>query len=311
MTPKELPKPKGCKRCQDRPVYVLQNHRKLCKNCFIKYFEKKVLKTIRVYKLIDKKDRIVCAISGGKDSLTCLHILNKVCQPQGIPVHALAIDEGIEGYRNVTIEDAKKFCTEYNTPLKILSVKKEFGHTLDEFLKLVETTACTACGTFRRYLMNKGARELNATKLATGHNLDDESQTLLMNQFKGNMQLSAKLGPVTGVIAHEKFVPRIKPLYFMTEKEIKLYTILKNFPVTFVECPNFPHTFRNKVGEMLNDLELRLPGAKQGIINAFLDVLPELKEKYKKKKIGNCESCGEPAARQFCKACELLEKKLT
>lgn len=67
-----------CKNCNKKPAYVTQSGTKLCKLCFIHYVERKVLKTIRIYKLIQKKDNILIGISGGKDSLTCLHILNKI-----------------------------------------------------------------------------------------------------------------------------------------------------------------------------------------------------------------------------------------
>ena len=299
-----------CKMCESKPVYVTQNQRKLCRVCFLRYFEKKVLKTIRVHKLINNDDTIVCAVSGGKDSLTCLYILNKFFKKRGVEVKALAINEGIKGYRSETLKDAEQFCKEYKIPLRVVHVQKEFGSTLDAYLKKTKMMPCTACGIFRRYLMNKMGRELKGTKLATGHNLDDEAQSLLMNQFKGNMQLSAKLGPITGALMHDKFIKRIKPLYFMTEKEVTIYSFLKGLPVTYIECPYFKHELRHNVSEHLNALEQKYPGTKNGIINSFLDVLPELRKRYKHKEIGTCSSCHEPAAKVFCKACELLEKKL-
>ncbi|MBS3144770.1 TIGR00269 family protein [Candidatus Woesearchaeota archaeon] len=299
-----------CKKCQTEPVYVLQNHAPLCKQHYLHYFEKKVLKTIRTYKMLTKGDVLVSALSGGKDSMTCLYLLHQYCQKQNIPVKALAIDEGIEKYREQTLKDAATFCKTYKIPLTILSFKKMFGFTLDSYLKDHKMNPCTACGISRRYLINRGARELGATKVATGHNLDDEAQTLLMNQFKGNISLSAKLGPMTGALMHKQFVRRIKPLYFMTEKEVALYAILKEFPVTFVECPNAEGAFRLQLGEVLNTWEQKYPGTKQGIVNSFLEILPSLREQFKstKQAIGTCESCGEPAAKIFCRTCELLEK---
>ncbi len=300
----------ACKKCKEEPVYVLQNHEQLCKHHYLQYFEKKVLKTLRTYQMISKGDVLVSALSGGKDSMTCLYLLHQYCQKQGIPIKALAIDEGIEAYRAVTLKDAKKFCNYYKIPLTIVSFKKMFGFTLDSFLKKNKMNPCTACGIIRRYLINRGARALKATKVSTGHNLDDEAQTLLMNQFKGNVSLSAKLGPMTGALLHKQFIRRIKPLYFMTEKEVALYAILKDFPVTFVECPNAEGAFRLQLGEVLNTWEQKYPGTKQGIVNSFLEILPALREQFKSKKqtIGTCETCGEPAAKTYCRTCELLEK---
>ncbi|MDP4012274.1 MAG: TIGR00269 family protein [Candidatus Nanoarchaeia archaeon] len=297
-----------CKTCKENPVIIIQGNKPLCKGCFMKYFEKKVFWTIRQYNLIDKKDIIAVGVSGGKDSLTLLYLLNKVLTPQKTKFFGLLIDEGIKGYRNITIEDAKKFCKENGIELKIISYKKEFGNTLDEMLKQKKINACALCGVLRRYLINKYARKYGATKIATGHNLDDEAQSILMNQLKGNMAFSAKLGPKTGVLTHDQFIPRIKPLYFLTEKETTTFSKLKNLPVTFIECPNHKDSFRDEVGKMLSNLEAKYPGTKQSVVNSLLQVLPSLAKQFKGQKIGTCKKCKEPAAKDLCKVCELLKR---
>jgi len=299
---------KMCKNCDKNPVYITLNHRKLCKNCFVKYFEKKVLKTIRKYDMVGKKDKIVVGISGGKDSITTAHILNKFLERRGKKLIALCVDEGIPGYREKTIKDAEKFCKEEGIELNVVSFKDAFGFSLKEGVKKLGMNPCTVCGTLRRYLINKESRRLKATRLATGHNLDDESQTVLMNQFKGNMQFSAKLGPVTGVLSHKGFIRRIKPLYFMTEKEVGIYSFVKGFSVRYGGCPYSGDCFRGFVGDMLNDMENKFAGTKNGLINAFLDVMPELRKKFQGKGIGTCKTCGEPAAKDVCGMCLLLEK---
>jgi len=291
----------------DKIVYIDQSKKKYTKSQFIKYFESKVKQTIRKFNMFEKGDKIVLAISGGKDSVTMAHILNDIISKRGEQLEAILIDEGIQGYRNTTIEDAKKFCKKEGIKLHIISTKKEFKFGLDDALKKLNMNPCTICGTMRRYLLNKYARKLKATKIATGHNLDDEAQTILMNQFKGNIQLSAKLGPVTGVKEHEKFIRRIKPLYFVTEKEVTIYTTLKGFQVKFTECPNARDTFRSEVRTKLNEMENKFPGTKNGIINSFIDILPRIREK-EFAKIVNCKSCQEPSARSICSMCELLEK---
>jgi len=295
-----------CKLCQIKPVIRIPNSpRRVCKKCFLEYFEKKVRRTIRVNKLIGKKDIIAVGLSGGKDSLSCLSLLCKII-PDRKRLFAIAIDEGIHGYRAITLKDAKKFCKENNVELKIFSYKKEFNYTLDEIIKILKVNPCMVCGVFRRYLLNKKARELGATKLATGHNLDDECQSIMMNQFKGNIGLSAKLGPKTGTIAHQKFIERIKPLYFMMEKEVRAYAFLKGFQVNFIECPNSKGTFRSYIYDVLNSLEERNPGTKHSIVQSFLEILPLLKERYKDKDITSCKQCSEPSAKEICRACEFV-----
>jgi uncharacterized protein (TIGR00269 family) len=300
----------ACKNCKTNPVITLTNSKiSLCKNCFIKYFEKKVLKTIRKFRLIDKKDNIAVAVSGGKDSLTVLHILNKLSKSmRGLKINAILIDEGIKKYRNITIKDAKAFCKKNKIPLHIYSYKKEFGYTLDQMVKKIDMNSCNLCGVLRRYLLNKKSRLLNANKLATGHNLDDEAQSILMNQFKNNQELSARLGPITGISRFKSFIPRIKPLYLLTEKETATYAFLKNFNNKYTECPYSKNGFRDDVRDFMNNFENKYRGSKNSLVLSFLSILPILKEKYKKGKIKYCKKCKEPCAKEICNACEILNK---
>lgn len=295
--------------CNEKPVIALYSGEKLCKNHFIEYFEDKVFKTIRQFDLVGKSENLGVAVSGGKDSLTVLHILSKLSkQNQKIKINAIAIDEGIQDYRDKTLITAKKFCDENKIFLNIFSYKEEFGLTLDEMLKILNVKPCTICGIFRRYLLNKKSREMKLTKLATGHNLDDECQSILMNQMRNDLRSSARLGPKVGLIQNDKFVQRIKPLYLCTEKEVTAYAFLNGLLDNFNECPNAIHSFRAQVRDMLNNIENKFPGTKYSIVNSFLQTLPFLKEKFKDGKIKICSKCSEPSSNEICNACAYLEK---
>lgn len=295
--------------CIEKPVISLYSGEKLCKNHFTEYFENKVFKTIRQYGLIGKSENLGVAISGGKDSLTVLHILNKLSKENPkIKINAIAIDEGIAGYRDKTLETAKKFCEGNNINLHIFSYKEEFGLALDEMLKILNVKPCTICGIFRRYLLNKKSRELKLTKLATGHNLDDECQSIMMNQMRNDLRASARLGPKAGLANHDKFVQRIKPLYLCTEKEVTTYAFINGLLDNFNECPNAVHSFRAQVRDKLNDLENKFPGTKYSIVNSFLQILPYLKEQFKDGEIKICKNCSEPAANEVCNACIYIDK---
>ena len=295
--------------CSEKAIIALPSGENLCKSHFTGYFENKVFKTIRQFELLDKEENIGVALSGGKDSLTVLHILNQLSkQNPKIKINAIAIDEGIAGYRDKTLKTAQEFCEKNNIELNIFSYKEEFGLTLDEMLKILGVKPCTICGIFRRYLLNKKSRELKLTKLATGHNLDDECQSIMMNQLKNNIEASARLGPKVGIVSDDKFVQRIKPLYLCTEKEVTTYAFVNGLLDNFNECPNAVQSFRAQVRDMLNDMEHKFPGTKYSIINSFLQILPMLKQQFKGGIIKICSVCSEPSANEICNACVYLER---
>jgi len=259
--------------------------------------------------MIEKEDKIAVALSGGKDSLSLLYILSLITKNnRKIQLKAILIDEGIKDYREHTIKPAKKLCKELNIPLHIYSYKEEFTKTLDEITLKSTDKPCSICGVLRRTLLNKKARELKCNKLATGHNMDDEAQSILMNTIKNNLKASARIGPITGVKDEKKFIRRIKPFYFLTEKEIATYAFLKNLLTKFTECPNSKGSFRDVIRDTINNLEKNYPGSRDGIIKSFLKISPLIKKEYKKVDILYCKKCGEPCSKETCKTCELLIK---
>lgn len=298
-----------CRKCKEEPVIKLPNSEvSLCKSCFYKYFEKKVFKTIRDYNLIEKGDHIGVAVSGGKDSTSVLSLINEFAKERrDVKVTAIAVDEGIKGYRDESLANLKRFCEKEKIELHIFSYKEAFGKELDTIVKKFPRP-CSICGVFRRYLLNTGAKKLKCTKLATGHNLDDEAQSIMMNQFRRNVKVSARLGPITGVLKNKDFIPRIKPLYFLMEKEVATYAFLKGFIDKYSECPHTSASYRGNVRDFLYDFEAKFPGTKHNIVLSFLEVLPLLKknEEYKGS-LNYCEICAEPCSQKVCQACKYVE----
>ena len=287
-----------CKKCKDNAVIS-----GFCEKHFVEYFEKKVKATIKEFNLISKKDRVVVAVSGGKDSIATLYLLKKF----GYNVEGLAINEGIAGYRKKTLDDLKNFSKKEKVKVKIISFQKEFGLALDDAVKKTKETPCHVCGVLRRFLLNKYSKDYDV--IATGHNLDDEAQAVMMNIFKAQTELLSRLGPVSGIKIGKGFTKRVKPLYFLKEKEVKVYTILKGFSIGFVECPYTHMSFRSEVQKALNEYESKHVGAKMNIIKSFLKGLPGLKRKFKtKNEVSTCKICGEPAANETCRTCFLIKK---
>jgi uncharacterized protein (TIGR00269 family) len=291
-------------------VYNSPSGRKLNRKQFLSSFEKKVRKTIRTNRLIDKKEKILIALSGGKDSATTAFLLKKIIRNKDITLEAIHIDVGIGDYSKECKKKVEILCKNYNIRLHQLSFKESFGYSLcyiKDMLKhkKINQKSCTTCGILKRYLLNKKAKELKATLIATGHNLDDEAQAIMMNIFKNTMPVMARLGPVSGVAKQKGFVTRIKPLYFCTEEEVKLYSKLMGFPVKYEKCPCREEAYRKEVADLLNEFEKRHKQTKYSIVRSLLEILPALKIKYKGK-VNYCGKCGEPASKDTCNTCNLF-----
>ena len=303
-----------CRDCRKNPVYTLENNKQLCDKHFVFYLERKVFGTIRKFKLIGKSGKLGVALSGGKDSITALYLLNRLTKHNPkLKVTAIMVDEGIKGSGEKTRANAISFCEKENIDLHIYSFKEEYGIALDSILKKLQSKGqkvnpCTICGILRRRLLNSKARELRLDSIATGHNLDDEAQSIIMNQFKKNVLASAKLGPIVGIKKDKRFVQRIKPLYLCPEKEVQLYAKLKGFVAKKLICKYRKFAFRKDVCNMLDDFEKQHPAIKNNIISSFLEILPLLKKEYKGKSMKTCKRCGEVSSKDVCNVCEIIDK---
>ncbi len=284
-----------CFYCGQKAAIVTE--RAMCRKHFTRYFEEKVRRTIKRFGLLERKEKLAVAASGGKDSTAVLYILKKL----GYNVEALAINEGIHGYRDATLKDLTEFCQQHSIKLSVVSYKDYFGFTLDELLQKKKLHPCMACGILRRYLLNKAANGYD--KLVTGHNLDDEAQSIMMNMAKANVQLMARLGPKTGQIEDTRFTPRVKPLYLCSEKEVATYAYIQGFSIKFTECPNAAQSFRAHIRDMLNEMEAKTQGTKLGIVHSFLKLMPLLRQMPVVKELNYCRECGEPSSKETCSAC--------
>jgi len=292
-----------CQRCPKIAViYQKYSNAHLCKSHFIEDVERKIKRDIRKFKMIGRGERIAVALSGGKDSIALLYILHKIFRDRpDLEIIALTIDEGIKGYRANTLSHAIKITNELGIDHKIMSFDNVFGTTMDALVIKKEHAACTLCGVLRKNILNKAARELGADKLATGHNLDDESQTILMNYMRGDMERLRRMLP--GSI-QPGMVPRIKPLRSIPEKEVALYGFLNDLPVSMDECPYAGDALRNEIREMINNYEVRHPGTKYSLLGGFETISQTLRPNVTE--IFKCDKCGEPSSETFCKTCRLL-----
>jgi uncharacterized protein (TIGR00269 family) len=254
-------------------------------------------------------DRIVVAISGGKDSAVLLDVLYRIekdfPRAELIP---LTIDEGIHGYRDKALEAARKLASDMELRLEVRSFNDLFGRTLDDIVKMRDEKslgACSYCGVLRRRALNTAASEFDADVVVTGHNLDDEAQTAMMNMMRGDSQRIARTNrsrtqPIEGLI------PRVKPVKELSERDIVAYTHQLSLPYHDVPCPYAAEAFRNDLRAFLNDMEHKRPGTLLAIMRSAEAIVQAFEQSMSSYEIQNCERCGAPSSRRICKVCSML-----
>ncbi|MBI4177052.1 MAG: TIGR00269 family protein [Candidatus Aenigmarchaeota archaeon] len=300
--------------CGKKAVYTRKYEgNSYCSTCFKDQFEKRVKRTIREHELVGKNEVIVVGLSGGKDSSVSLALMKKIFGGRpDIRIIAVSIDEGIDNYRNKSLEVTKELTKKLGVEHYVVRFKDNLGKSIDDVMaaKTKNLNSCTFCGVFRRYLLNRAARELGATKVCTGHNMDDEAQAVLINYLKGDLKRLARMGPKPALKSSDKFVPRIKPLRDTPEKEVALYAMITRAGNYWGECP-YVSGIRFEVRDFLNDVESRHSGTKFSFLRTFDAMLPVIRESASRAglvEITECESCGEPCSGEICKVCELLDK---
>jgi len=305
-----------CTFCKRRDAVYMRAYsgEKLCAKCFVDSIESKVRATIAKYDMFQHNDKIMLAVSGGKDSVTLLHVLAKI--EKDFPkasLCAVTVDEGIRGYRDQALKFAVKNCRKLGVKHRVTSFKDLFGVKLDELVKLIEKkrlvkgrlTPCAYCGVLRRRALNLVSREAGVDKLATAHNLDDETQTILLNMVHGDALRIARVKPFLNG-GHAKLVQRAKPLCMVPEKEIAFYAYLRKIEFQSVPCPYASTALRNDVRVMLNRMEERHAGVKFALFRSAERIRPALEKMAEDAKLRECKFCGEPTVGDVCKVCGML-----
>jgi len=267
--------------------------------------EKQVKETIKKYKICNKKDKILVALSGGKDSTLTAYLLKKF----GYNISGLHINLGLGKYSEECEKTIKGFSEEYKIKLYVYNIKKEMGSRMCYIRSGVQSREkvnnCLVCGVIKKSILNKEARRLKFDKIATGHNLDDEAQTFLLNIFKASPKLSANSGPITRNAPNKKFVPRIKPLFYVLENDIRGYVKKKNLKIYPHACPCGINSYRIQIRNFLE----KVSGKDKERIMKNFDKLYERILKTKDSRMSYCEICGEPSRNKICKKCKLLKIK--
>jgi uncharacterized protein (TIGR00269 family) len=305
-----------CSVCESRSAFFFRPYsgETLCQKCFISSIEKKVRTTIAKYRMFSFDDRVAVAVSGGKDSISLLHVLAKMerTHPKASLV-AVTVDEGIKGYRDEALAIAAENCEMLGLDHQIVSFEELYGFTMDEIVAKSrlkagrKLTPCAYCGVLRRKALNVAARRVCATKIATAHTLDDEVQTVLMNIFRGDISRLVKEKPLTDEV-HPRFLQKVKPFCEIPERESTLYAYVKKVCFQDVPCVYSNEAFRNEVRSMINRMEALHAGTKFAVFKSVERMRHALGASLEKEIFVDCIECGEPASSGLCRACELLKQ---
>jgi uncharacterized protein (TIGR00269 family) len=286
-------------------VYKRSLNRHLCGTHFTADVELRVADTIKTRQMITPQDRVAVALSGGKDSTALLLLLHHLLPAwEDVRLIAITIDEGIAGYREETIQSAEQLTGRLGIEHHCISFTSLFGDSLDTFLTCRETHACSICGILRKKALTVGAELAGATKLATGHNLDDEAQSVLMNVFRGDLP---RLVRNSRLDSSGMFIPRIKPLSRISEKEIATYLMLNDAWRELPECPYTRYAFRREVRSMLSGFEYKHPGTMFQLMASKEKIERFCQGSVISEPLRSCRECGDPCSGDLCQVCLLRQ----
>jgi uncharacterized protein (TIGR00269 family) len=304
-----------CSACKRKEPFFsrVYSGERLCKRCFTESIERKVRAAISKYKMLDFNDIVAVAVSGGKDSITLLEVMAKMQRKHPMAkLIAVTVDEGIKNYRDEALKITDATCKKLRIPHHIVSFKQLYGLTMDEIAQRISElrislTPCAYCGVLRRKAINFAALEVGANKVATGHTLDDEVQTSLLNIFHGDVQKIAAEGPITGKV-HPRLVQKVKPMCEVPERESALYAFARGFNFQSTPCPYAAQAMRNDIRGLLNRMEEKHAGTKYTVFQSIEKLRPAVQQLSIKGEFKECKKCGEPSAAELCMACQLLEQ---
>ena len=296
-----------CDRCENHAAYTRKySGEKLCSECFSNSILRKTAKTISKYNMIKHNELVAVAVSGGKDSLALLNIINQMAATHNFRIKAITIDEGIPGYRNEALEIVQTFCAKLNVEHKVFSYKELFDLTLDEALDLrgeEKTSSCSICGTLRRRAIDHAAKDIGADVIATGHNLDDTLQTFVINMLSGDTTKIGWMDPDNS----SNTLRKIKPFCEIYESEIVFYAFTNDIPFQTEPCPHMNEGIRTEIREFLNSLEGKHSGIKNNLYQSIIKISQIVKNTNHKQKI-ICIKCGNECTGEICSVCNMVLK---
>jgi uncharacterized protein (TIGR00269 family) len=303
-----------CRTCGEKAVVHMRQHRlALCKDHYLAWLPEQTERFIKKYKMFTRREKILVAVSGGKDSLSLWDILCKLgYQADGLYI-GLGIDEGIR-YSDESHRLTDEFAQKRGLKLHVVDVAQTYSQPIPVIAEISHRghgKPCSVCGLTKRHVMNRMAREMGYDVLATGHNLDDEAATLFGNTLTWSGEFLSRQSPV--LAESPGLARKVKPLCRFYEKEMANYAILSGIEYIYEECPFAEGSTSIYYKDLLNRLESERPGAKLIFYTSFLEARSNglFREAAREgfESLHECAGCGQPtSAPGLCSFCRLIEK---
>ena len=293
-----------CKRCAEKAIVQLRSHNTaFCKPCFVFFFQRSVERTITREKMFTHEERVLVAVSGGKDSLALWDVLID----EGYRTTGLYLDLGIFDYSVESKAKCEAFAAARQVPLLIRRVEEEVGAPVPIIKSVTRRPPCSGCGLSKRYLMNRVALDEGLPVVATGHNLDDEAATLFGSVMHWQTDALPRQSPALAS-THPKLVRRVKPLYRLSERETAAYAFLRKIDYIVEECPFAKGATSIAHKETLNRMEDASPGAKHNFLFGFLEKARVAFERVEAVTLNECTRCGQVTTGTICAFCKLADQ---
>jgi len=292
--------------CREPAVIdVRRQNANYCRDHFLRMCRDQVAKAIAEFDMLRPGERVLVAVSGGKDSLACWHLLREL----GYEADGFVIGLGIGEYSDESTQYARDFAEQRGLTLHYCNLREEHGFDVPTAAKATRRVPCSACGLSKRHLFDAAAREHGYDVVATGHNLDDEAAVLFGNVLRWQTDY---LGRQLPVLPGENGFPRkVKPLVRLGERETAAYCVLTGIDYIVEECPMAEGNKHLGYKAALNEIELESPGSKHDFYFGFLKrasarFASDVESQHRE--LSACTRCGAPTPEDVCAFCKLVER---
>jgi uncharacterized protein (TIGR00269 family) len=278
-------------------IEVRRHNAAFCKDCFLEVVRNQVRRAIDHHDMLGPDDRVLVAVSGGKDSLALWDLLLDL----GYRASGLYLGLGIGGYSDRSREVTEAFASTHRADLRVVDLEEEYGFDIPTAGARGSRSTCAVCGLSKRYAFNRAALEGGFDVVATGHNLDDEAATLLGNTLRWDTSSIARQSPV--LPAREGMAKKVKPLHRLSELETAAYAFLRGIDYVVEECPLVAGNTQLRYKEAMNAIEATSPGTKGQFFLGYLERGRPLFREEDPVRLSACERCGQPTTGRFCAFC--------